>query len=38
VIFAGRVGAFRYLNMDDAVLAGMEAARQVLGRLIANTR
>jgi UDP-galactopyranose mutase len=33
VIFAGRLGAFRYLNMDDAVLAGMEAAQQVLGRL-----
>jgi len=33
VIFAGRLGAFRYLNMDDAVLAGMEAARQVLDRL-----
>jgi UDP-galactopyranose mutase len=31
VIFAGRLGAFRYLNMDDAALAGMEAARQVLG-------
>lgn len=26
-IFAGRLGAFRYLNMDDAVLAGLEAAR-----------
>jgi UDP-galactopyranose mutase len=33
VIFAGRLGAFRYLNMDDAVLAGMEAARQALDRL-----
>jgi UDP-galactopyranose mutase len=32
VVFAGRLGAFRYLNMDDAVLAGMEAARQVLSR------
>ena len=30
VIFAGRLGAFRYLNMDDAVLAGKEAARQAL--------
>ncbi|MDR0465831.1 MAG: UDP-galactopyranose mutase [Deltaproteobacteria bacterium] len=28
VIFAGRLGAFRYLNMDDAALAGIEAARQ----------
>ena len=36
VIFAGRLGAFRYLNMDDAVLAGMGAAQRVLGRL-ANT-
>jgi UDP-galactopyranose mutase len=33
VIFAGRLGAFRYLNMDDAVLAGMEAARQVRAKL-----
>ena len=33
VIFAGRLGAFRYLNMDEAALAGMEAARQVLGGL-----
>jgi UDP-galactopyranose mutase len=33
VIFAGRLGAFRYLNMDDAALAGMEAARHILGRL-----
>jgi UDP-galactopyranose mutase len=35
VIFAGRLGAFRYLNMDDAVLAGMEAARLTLSRLAA---
>jgi UDP-galactopyranose mutase len=34
VIFAGRLGAFRYLNMDDAVLAGMEAAQQVLDGLL----
>ena len=33
VIFAGRLGAFRYLNMDDAVLAGMEAARQISDKL-----
>jgi UDP-galactopyranose mutase len=33
VIFAGRLGAFRYLNMDDAVLAGMKAARQSLDKL-----
>ena len=38
VIFAGRLGAFRYLNMDDAALAGMEAARQVLDGRIANTK
>lgn len=30
VLFAGRLGAFRYLNMDDAVLAGLTAARQLL--------
>lgn len=28
--FAGRLGAFKYLNMDDAVLAGFTAAQQVL--------
>lgn len=28
VVFAGRLGAFRYLNMDDAVLAGLQAARE----------
>lgn len=33
VIFAGRLGAFRYYNMDDAVLAGMEAATQALHML-----
>jgi len=32
MIFAGRLGAFRYLNMDDAVLAGMVAAREILNR------
>lgn len=30
VIFAGRLGAFRYYNMDDAVLAGMDAASRAL--------
>jgi len=33
VVFTGRLGGFRYLNMDDAVLAGMEAAQQTLERL-----
>lgn len=33
VIFAGRLGAFRYYNMDDAVLAGMEAATRALRML-----
>jgi UDP-galactopyranose mutase len=33
VVFAGRLGAFRYLNMDDAALAGMEAAQRILDRL-----
>ena len=37
-IFAGRLGAFRYLNMDEAVLAGMEAARQSLDRLAGGER
>lgn len=32
VIFAGRLGAFRYYNMDDAVLAGMDAAARVAAR------
>ena len=32
VVFAGRLGAFRYLNMDDAALAGMEAAQRILDR------
>lgn len=30
VIFAGRLGAFRYYNMDDAVVAGMDAATKAL--------
>lgn len=29
--FAGRLGAFKYLNMDEAVLAGFAAAQEVLG-------
>ena len=33
LLFAGRLGAFRYYNMDDAVLAGMDAAHTILHRL-----
>ncbi len=29
---AGRAGAFRYLNMDHAIGAGMETAERILGR------
>ncbi|MEG2173131.1 MAG: UDP-galactopyranose mutase, partial [Desulfovibrionaceae bacterium] len=29
IVFAGRLGAFAYLNMDEAVLAGLAAARRV---------
>lgn len=30
IIFCGRLGSFRYYNMDDAVLAGMGAAKAIL--------
>ncbi len=33
VVFAGRLGAFRYLNMDDSVLDGMRAADAAMARL-----
>lgn len=30
IVFAGRLGAFTYINMDDAVLAGLAAARHCM--------
>lgn len=37
-IFCGRLGSFRYYNMDDAVLAGMGAAKAILHFLRARIR
>lgn len=37
VVFAGRLGAFRYLNMDEACLGGLKAADALIGRTGAPT-
>lgn len=36
--FAGRLGAFKYLNMDEAVVAGFTAAQQVLAGSIPQAK